>query len=99
MMMNVVMNFIKLFLPAKIKERMCFVGSDHAKVKLHFSDDVIPVKLGGAAVEDVDAMVELIRSRSAEVEEKYAYLKSWVEMKQVETSETPLDLDQPETDL
>jgi len=97
MIMNVVMNFMKLFLPSKIKERMAFVGSDHAKIKHYFGDDVIPTKLGGLAVEDADAMVELIRSRSAEVEEKYAYLKSWVEMKQVE--QTPLDLDQPETDL
>jgi len=97
MIMNVVMNFMKLFLPSKIKERMAFVGSDHAKIKQYFGDDVIPAKLGGLAVEDADAMVELIRSRSAEVEEKYAYLKSWVEMKQVE--QTPLDLDQPETDL
>ena len=39
--------------------------------------------LGGEAKVDIEAVVELIKSRAPEVEEKYAYLKSWVEMKNI----------------
>ena len=90
------MNFIKLFLPTKIKDRMSFVGSDYTKIKQFFAEDAIPENLGGSAPVNTEAFVDFVRSKAPEVEEKYAYLKSWVEMKNVE-AEAPLDA--PETDL
>ena len=94
--MNVVMNFIKLFLPTKIKDRMSFVGSDYTKIKHYFAEEVIPENLGGSAPVNTDAFVDFVRSKAPEIEKKYAYLNSWVEMKNVE-AEAPLDA--PETDL
>ena len=95
--MNVAINFLKLFLPNKIKERMAFTGADYTKIKQFFGENVIPEKYGGLAADDLQKTIDFIKEKAPEVEKKYAYLKTWVEMKNIESEGSVLD--GPETNL